>query len=69
MMMTTVTLITANITPTINPISEELLTEIEDEVAIVEVDTTMPLVVECVSHTLVILNEVVVTIVLLSLRQ
>ena len=69
MMMTTVTLITANITPTINPISEELLTEIEDEVAIVEVDTTMPLVVEYASHTLVILIDVVVTVVLLSLRQ
>ena len=53
MMMTMVTLITANITPTINPISEELLTEIEDEVAIVEVDTTMPLVVVlmCIPYT------------------
>ena len=68
-MMTMVTLLTANITPTIIPtleLLEELLTGIEDEVA--EVDIAMPIVVECVSDTLVVLIEVVVTVVLLSLE-
>ena len=64
MMMTMVTLITANITPTIIPILElleELLTGIEDEVA--EVDTAMAVVVECVSNTLELVEAAVITVV------
>jgi len=59
-----VTLITANITPTIIPILElleELLTGIEDEVA--EVDTAMAVVVECVSNTLEVVEAVAITVV------
>ena len=64
-MMTIVTLIIANTTPTtiipIVDLLEELLTGIEDEVA--EVDTTMSVVVKCVSNILEAVEGVVITVV------